>query len=111
MYQLCNEVGCQTAMVCIDIRCTDITIFNGFSPDHDGMNDAFVVDGIDLYPNNILTIYNRWGNKVYEQHGYANDWVGTFDDKPLPDGTYFYVLDLNDGFGSPIYTGYVQIHR
>lgn len=70
----------------------DITIPNVISPNGDNMNDYFVIDNIEFW-NNHLTIYSRWGNKVYEVKNYVNQWKA--DD--LPDGTYYYVLTLNDG--------------
>jgi len=41
-----------------------------------------------LYPNNQLTILNRWGHVVYKAAPYQNNWYGTFEGKDLPDGTY-----------------------
>lgn len=75
----------------------------GFSPNNDGFNDEFSINCIENYPNNHIKIYNRLGVLVYETENYKNDWNG----KPnkgfpttsqlLPVGTYFYVLDLNNG--------------
>lgn len=70
----------------------DITIPNVISPNGDNTNDYFVIDNIEFWSNE-LTIYGRWGNKVYEAKNYRNQWKA--DD--LPDGTYYYVLKLNDG--------------
>lgn len=70
----------------------DITIPNVITPNGDNMNDYFVIDNIQ-YWDNVLTIYGRWGNKVYEVTNYRSQWKG--DD--LPDGTYYYVLKINDG--------------
>jgi len=94
----------------------DLTIPTGFSPDGDGINDFFVIEGIQGYPNASITIFNRWGNKVFEStNGYNNDWDGTnqfgmtVGDRNLPVGTYFFVLDLGDG--SEVIKGYVFINR
>ncbi|MGK0389847.1 MAG: gliding motility-associated-like protein, partial [Maribacter sp.] len=112
-YVVCNPNACDTATVFIYIQCTDLTIFNGFSPNNDGVNDVFYIDGIEDFPNNRLCVYNRWGNKVYDKKGYNNEWFGTWTGNDLPDGTYFYVLDLGaENEGKPtIYNGYIQIHR
>jgi gliding motility-associated-like protein len=107
-YAICNAVGCDTATVFITVLCEDIIIFSGLSPNGDGVNDFFTIDGIGEFPNNELSIFNRWGNEVYNKQGYLNDWDGTWRGKLLPDGTYFYVLSLGDGRE---YSGYVQIHR
>jgi gliding motility-associated-like protein len=90
----------------------DVFMPQGFSPNGDGVNDAFTIDGIDKFPNNHLRIYNRWGTMVYEAKGYKNNWDGTNQsgtggDSYLPTGTYFYVLELESG--KPAISGYVYI--
>jgi len=80
----------------------------GFSPNGDGINDFFVIPGIEDFPNCELTIFNRWGNPVYKATGYDNTWdgkpnVGGFiinDEKVLP-GTYYYVLEYNRNDRNP----------
>ncbi|MEX1188529.1 MAG: gliding motility-associated C-terminal domain-containing protein [Bacteroidia bacterium] len=71
----------------------EIIIPNAFSPNGDGFNDFFVVKYLEVYPNSELLIFNRWGNKIYENADYKNDWDG----ENQPDGTYFYVLNLGNG--------------
>lgn len=109
-YVVCNDVGCDTATVIIEVECPDepFTIYNGFSPDGDGSNDTFVIDGIEDYPENIVRVYNRWGNLVFEQKGYRGTWDGTWNGKDLPDGTYYYLVDLGN---SQVFSGYLQINR
>jgi gliding motility-associated-like protein/uncharacterized repeat protein (TIGR01451 family) len=81
---------------------TDFFIPEGFSPNNDGVNDFFVIRGILFYPNNTLTIYNRWGIKVFDESPYVNNWGGKsmlsiqFCGDDLPVESYFYVLDLGD---------------
>jgi large repetitive protein len=74
------------------------------------MNDVFVIEGLEKYPNNRLCIYNRWGNQILEVKGYKNDWDGKWNGRVLPDGTYFYLFDKGDG-STQLYSGYVQIQR
>ncbi|WP_433830070.1 PKD domain-containing protein [Flavobacterium anhuiense] len=76
-----------------------LKIYNEFSPNDDGQNDYFYIDCIDQYPDNQLEIFNRWGNLVYYKKGYNNTWDGKEENssKTLPEGTYFYILDLGDG--------------
>lgn len=76
-----------------------LKIYNEFSPNNDGQNDTFYIDCITQYPDNQLEIFNRWGNLVYYRKGYDNTWDGKADGsaKTLPEGTYFYVLDLGNG--------------
>ncbi len=101
-------------------KCVDgLDIPQGFSPDKDGYNDYFVIKGTEAYPNLTITIFNRWGNKVYESTGgYPNDWDGTnqfgmtVGTRTLPEGTYFYVIDLGEGNGKDdIIKGYVYLKK
>ncbi len=111
-YVICNVNGCDTASVMVYIDCQgEIIIYTALSPNGDGANDVFYIAGIEFFPANELCIYNRWGNQVYITKGYKNDWEGTWDDnKELPDGTYFYVLQLNDEQGR-VYKGYFELFR
>lgn len=107
-YNICNNLGCDQGAVFMTVLCDGIVIFNGFSPNQDGVNDYFKVQGIENYPNATLSVYNRWGTRVLEVQGYQNDWLGTFNGEDLPDGTYFYILE---GIESQDYRGYLQIRR
>ncbi len=107
-YAICNEHGCDTALVQVYVLCDELLIFTGVSPNDDGINDVFYIQGVDGFPENELIIFNRWGNEVYRKQGYLNDWSGTYKDKLLPDGTYFYIF--KDGHGNT-YSGYLQLHR
>ena len=85
----------------------------GFSPNGDGNFDYFVIDGAGNYVVD-LKVYNRWGDIVYKQDDYQNTWNGTSNvgingNGILPDGTYFYIVDLNNG--DKPYVGYVTIKR
>lgn len=71
----------------------EIEIPNVFTPNGDMANDYFVVKNLEEWPNSVLLIFNRWGNKVYENPDYRNDWNG----KDAPDGVYYYILSLSDG--------------
>jgi gliding motility-associated-like protein len=92
----------------------------GFSPNDDGTNDKFVIEGIEDYPNNSFKVLNRWGNKVYETKGYLNEWDGTntqgisFGETDLPVGTYFFILDLGEDMPEGeerMYKGYIYLSR
>ena len=95
---------------------TCLTIYNEFSPNDDKVNDYFEIDCIESYPGNTLEIFNRWGNTVYKTKDYDNSWNGTSNGRAtingsdkLPVGTYYYVLDLNDG--SKPKTGWLYLNR
>ncbi len=122
MYGICNASGCDSTTVTIYIPCdtssSELVIHNGFSPNNDGVNDVFMIQGLRNIPNNSLCVFNRWGNQVYRKDAYGYNesgqydegtlWDGSWTGQVLPDGTYFYLLD--DGNGNK-YSGYVQIHR
>ncbi|TVZ24042.1 putative repeat protein (TIGR01451 family)/gliding motility-associated-like protein [Dokdonia sp. Hel_I_63] len=94
----------------------DLEIFNEISPNGDGVNETFVIQGLQNYPNNVLRIYNRWGNVVFEEANYQNNFDGTSNGRAtvergekLPVGTYYYLLDLNDGSSGR--AGWLYINR
>ena len=93
----------------------DFNLPEGFSPNNDGVNDLFVIRGIDRFPANNFVIFNRWGNQIFEASPYKNDWDGKsttgirFGGDDLPVGTYFYLLDLGDG--SAIYKGTIYLNK
>jgi gliding motility-associated-like protein len=67
------------------------------TPNGDGQNDFFVIDGIEQFPNNEVKMYNRWGEIVWSKKAYMNDWAGTNNKgEPLPLGAFYYVVYLND---------------
>ncbi len=107
-YEICNQYGCDTGTVHVNVLCKGLIIYNGMTPNNDGLNDYFTIDGIEDYPNNELSVYNRWGNMVYSAKAYNNNWDGSWNGKLLPDGTYYYIL--KDGEGES-YNGYLQISR
>jgi gliding motility-associated-like protein/uncharacterized repeat protein (TIGR01451 family) len=104
----------------------DFEIFNGITPDGDGLNDFFNVFGIENYGANNMKIYNRWGVLVWETdnyggasgqenvfQGFSNGRATINDDRTLPTGTYFYVLNFttDDHPGENNYTGYLYLNR
>ena len=83
---------------------------NAFSPNGDGINENWVVyDNRSCLKNVTVTVFNRYGNQVYENVDYFNNWNGTYKGKPLPAGTYYYIIDL-DGLRNTK-KGYVTILR
>lgn len=85
---------------------------SGISPNGDGKNDNFVVHGLDVYPDNEILIFNRWGDLVYKKSGYMNNWNGNNEDgKSLPDGTYFVILNVQTSEGEKNLTGYVDVRK
>lgn len=109
-----NSVGFETTSYTITIIGPSI-IPQGFSPNGDGENDKFQLIGLENGPYK-LSIYNRWGNIVYEKDNYQNEWGGETNksftlletDGLLPDATYYYIIEsAND----KTKVGYVYINR
>jgi large repetitive protein len=99
-----------------------LVIWNTISNNNDGINDYFILEGIERFPNNSVCIFNRWGVKVYEVEGYDNDsrsFKGISEgrstykqDSELPEGTYFYVLKYTKSNGTvKEKAGYLYINR
>lgn len=112
VYTISNENGrASSAKVSLSVLCEGLTIYSGFSPNGDNLNDFWRIDGIEAFPANEVRIFNRWGDLVFEQKGYRNQqaWDGSCRGNPLPDGTYFYVIQLRPGV-APL-SGYVQLMR
>lgn len=84
----------------------EITIPNVFTPNSDGANDFFVIDGIEFLPNCHLVIYNRWGRVVFESDNYKNDWDGGNS----AEGTYYYVFTAPISTTKP-FSGTVSLFR
>jgi gliding motility-associated-like protein len=110
-YYIENEHGRDSAAVCIVIECQQLIIFNGVSPNGDNVNDVFTILGIEEHPDNIVTIYNRWGNRIFVRDAYRNDegWDGTWNGTIIPDGTYFYQVNLPRL--QKVFTGYLELRR
>lgn len=86
-----------------------ITATNILTPNGDGKNDVWVIQDIQLYPNNTVTIYDKAGRVVYTKHDYNNDWDGTLKGSPLAEGTYYYTVDI--GAGVPLLKGFITLLR
>lgn len=91
----------------------DIAVIPGFSPNGDGLHDFFIINNIELHPNNNLKIFNRWGSIVFEGKQYKNTWDGIATEgggnKLLPAGPYFYVIELDETGVKPV-TGWIYIN-
>jgi gliding motility-associated-like protein len=114
--EVSDAAGCKaTASVMVTILCDEPSVSNGFSPNGDGVNDVFFIEGMEEYPENVIHIYNRWGTLVFKEKPYKNSWNGTsnvngaFMGKDLPSGTYFYLLDI--GTNRKPMQGFVYLKR
>lgn len=109
VYNISLDVGggC-TGEVTITVEECPIIIPNIITPNEDGFNDGFFIEGIQHYPQSEVIIYNRWGKKVFESTNYSNDkmWKAL----GLSDGVYYYVIRLANGKGTE-YSGSVTVLR
>lgn len=87
-----------------------IDIVSFFSPNSDGINDTWQVKEIERYPNNQVWIFTRTGYEVFNAQNYRNDWSGTQNGNPLPEGSYYYRIDL-DGNSSIDFEGWLYLTR
>ncbi len=92
----------------------------GFSPNGDGINDYWIIDGIENYPDNEVYIYNRWGDIVFETKGYDNNSkvfhgsankLSRLGANTLPSGTYFFNIKISGQHNLRKTKGYLVIQR
>ena len=120
-YEVCVE-GCENlcseALLSILINRSvdaDADFPNTITPNGDGVNDEFIFDLLTSspgkYPDNNMIIFNRWGDIVFQAAPYTNNWSGQNDrGQDLPEGTYYYVLELDVANGI-ILNGSITILR
>ncbi|MES2762936.1 MAG: gliding motility-associated C-terminal domain-containing protein, partial [Bacteroidota bacterium] len=89
-------VNSDTVLVTVIPITFDGMISNVFSPNGDGINDTWYIENIKYYPNNEVTVYNIYGNIVYSKKAYNNEWDGTYNGAALPDGTYYYIIKIDE---------------
>lgn len=99
---ICREGAVSDPTAC------EVVVPNIFTPNNDNINEFFKIENVEQYPNNTMQIFNRWGKEVFSSSPYDNG-SNRFDGKDLPDGVYFYILNLNDGKDPK--TGNVTISR
>ena len=88
-----------------------IEINDGFSPNGDGVNDVWDITVLKDFPDAKVTIFNRWGQTIYETDPYI-PWDGTFEGNPISIGTYYYIIDIKDSSVSEsVISGPVTIIR
>jgi len=113
IYEVCNAVCyfvCDTAHVTLAVLPSDgCYIPTAFTPNNDGSNDYFEIPCLgNIDEKASLLIFNRWGYLVFETDNYDSDWDGTHKGQPLPDGTYFYILQIE---GERPQQGSIEVKR
>ncbi len=114
-----DQNGCATVSLVLDPCHYEPEIFipESFSPNGDGINEAFLIPGLEDFPGNEIHIYNRWGAELYTARNYhrTRGWDGgggtgnVYVQGDLPTGTYYYILDLGDG--SEAHRGFIYLNR
>lgn len=101
--------ACPVSSDTVNIIVNDLIIPTLITPNLDGINDFFIIKGLESFGETSLRVFNRWGARVYENKNYDNSWYGVDDDEnPLPEDTYFFILVPEK---SRTIKGYVVIRR
>lgn len=90
-----------------------LKIPNAFSPNGDGINDKWIITGLETFPDNKVEVFNRYGQVIFSVTGYDNAgkvWDGTLNGKPMPVGTYYYIINPNRAIATKK-SGWIAILR
>src|SRR5690606_27221669 len=93
------------AEVIVNVAANPLRIPNIFTPNGDGQNDRFEIEGIEGYDRVELVVFNRWGNETYRHNKYDNTWDGA----NIQEGTYYYMLTLHKGNDSQVEKGWIVL--
>ena len=85
----------------------NLVFYNSYTPDGDGKNDAWTIGNIDSYPDNEITVFNRWGGEVFKTKSFSS--VNRWDGSNLNDGTYYYLLKVKIGNEYKVFKGFVSL--
>ena len=117
VYEIClvdcpDQCDQATVTITYDVECV---VPNIITPNGDGVNDQLVILCLENvnFPNNRLRVFNRWGDEIHVFEPYDNTWDGTYGSgkKPVPAGTYFYLLELDKNNGNDVRSGYIKVVR
>ena len=101
-----DDGNCINSDEIVIVECVEnLFIPNTITPNSDGENDFWIIEGLEKYPGNRVVIMNRNGSEVFKMTDYNNTWNG----ENLPSTTYYYVVELNDGISS--FKGTITIIR
>lgn len=95
--------GCQASDQVTVTVLLPVMVPNTFTPNGDGYNDTWQIVRIDLYPENEVSVFDRWGQRIFHKKGYSSqdEWDGKYLGTNLPVATYYYVIELNANTDSP----------
>ncbi|NOY36681.1 MAG: T9SS type B sorting domain-containing protein, partial [Chlorobi bacterium] len=91
----------------------EVMIPSGFTPNGDGVNDTWHISSAEYYPEMIVEVFDRWGQRIFYSKGYGGtkEWDGTYNGKQVASGTYYFVIRLYDPKNTAPFTGPVTIIR
>lgn len=108
VYEVTDQSGLKDiATVRMSITYAELLIPNALTPNGDGKNDLFFIQGLENYDHADLTVFNRWGNEVYRNRNYAQNWDGG----GMADGTYYFNLILKKSGVETVHKGWILIKR
>ncbi|MFC7523503.1 Calx-beta domain-containing protein [Parapedobacter sp. GCM10030251] len=95
------------AEVSVTVAANPLRIPNIFTPNGDGQNDRFEIEGIEGFDRAEVVVFNRWGNEIYRHNDYDNTWDGA----AIPEGTYYYMLTLHKGSTRQVEKGWIVLKK
>jgi gliding motility-associated-like protein len=104
-----SDKGCSTTDQVFVKLLKNPVVPNIFSPNGDGIHDQWIIPYLNTYPGCTVDIYNRYGQLIFHSVGYDTPWNGTVNGKPVPVGTYYYIIDPKNGRKKM--SGYVDVIR
>ena len=108
--QVISNVGCGSASDAVFVRVfNDIYIPTAFSPNSDGNNDTWRIEALVAFPKAVVSVFNRYGDKIFEGSGSNSFWDGRFKGEHQTPGAYVYMIDFKGQ--RPVKKGWVIIVR
>lgn len=97
--RLSNACESTRTKVDVSVGLSNLNIANVITPNNDGVNDYWQIAGMENYPAATVKIFNRYGKNIFNSIGYSHPFNGTYNGKPLPTGSYYYIINLSSGCG------------
>ncbi|WP_413669544.1 gliding motility-associated C-terminal domain-containing protein [Mucilaginibacter sp. Mucisp86] len=93
--------ACESTRTKVDVSVglSSLNIANVITPNNDGINDYWQIAGMENYPSATVKIFNRYGKNIFSSIGYSHPFNGAYNGRPLPSGSYYYIINLSSGCG------------
>ena len=105
-----DQNGCSVTME-IFLEFIDIEIPDFFTPDGDGLNDLWLPDNLEAFPNALMIIFDRYGRELHRM-GYGDaGWTGIYNNRELPTGDYWYIIKLQGENDNREFIGHFTLYR